>query len=100
MRIGYVLMIALFFSFISECCGQKSSVGYDKEKKEIESFMSNYKRLLQNAKFDSVALLYVDTGCIFMGNGQIDIQTIDSIKSSYGRMSKEPNDFRWENNKN
>lgn len=72
-------------------------MSYQQEKKEIESFLSNYKRLLQNAKLDSVALLYVDTGFISVGNGQIEIQTIDSIKSFYSRMPKILNDFRWGN---
>jgi ketosteroid isomerase-like protein len=97
MRLIYKVILAVFFySFIFHGCMQKPDTSYKEEKVEIENFMNNYKRLLQNAKFDSVALLYVDTGFVLLGNGQMDIQIMDSIKASYARMPKTPNDFSWE----
>jgi hypothetical protein len=76
---------------------KNSSPLYSEEKKEVEVFLDNYKQLLQNAKFDSVALLYVDTGFISIGGGDMAIQKIDSIKAFYSRFPKVQNDFRWEN---
>lgn len=70
---------------------------YSKEKKEVERFLEKYKQLLQNAKFDSVALLYVDTGFISIGGGDMSIQKIDSIKAFYSRFPKTQNDFQWVN---
>ncbi len=85
------MLAVVYFS-----CGISAS-SYPKEKKEVEVFLDHYKQLLQNAKFDSVALLYVDTGFISLGNGEKAIQTIDTIKAFYSRFPKIPNDFHWEN---
>ena len=76
---------------------KNSSPLYSEEKKEVEVFLEKYKQLLQNAKFDSVALLYVDAGFISIGGGDMAIQNIDSIKAFYSRFPKIQNDFRWEN---
>jgi len=76
-------------------CKQNADSSYAQEKSEIENFMTHYKQLLQKAKFDSVALLYVDTGFVSLGNGQMLVQNIDSIKALYARMPKIENDFYW-----
>ena len=76
---------------------ERTTESYSKENKEIQVFLDNYKRLLRNAKFDSVALLYVDTGFVSMVNGEMAIRNIDSIKAFYASFPKVQNDFRWEN---
>jgi hypothetical protein len=90
-----LLSLAFTFAFAVSCSYSTSS--YFKEKKEIEVFLDDYKKLLQNAKFDSVALLYVDTGFISIGNGNMTIENIDSIKAFYSRFPKVQSEFRWEN---
>lgn len=93
-----MIRIFLFgFAVITILSCQGSLHDYSKQEKEIKAFLDNYARLLQNAKFDSVALLYVDSGFISSGYGQINVQGIDSIKASYSRLPKITNDFRWEN---
>ncbi len=90
-QIYFALIIVITFS-----C-KESSQPYSKEKKEVEVFLDNYKKLLRNAKFDSVALLYVDTGFVSNGHGEMATQNIDSIKAFYSRFPKVKNDFTWAN---
>jgi hypothetical protein len=90
------LLALLLIMIIAVSC-KNSPASYLKEKKEIQVFLNNYKQLLQSAKFDSVALLYVDTGFISIGAGEMAIQNIDSIKAFYSRFPKTQNDFRWDN---
>ncbi len=89
------LIVSLVFVVILSC--KNSPPSYTKEKKEVEVFLDNYKHLLQNANFDSVAMLYVDTGFVSIGSGAMTIQNIDSVKAFYARFPKILNDFRWEN---
>lgn len=90
-----LLSLSMFLAICISC--KYSPPSYSKEESEVEIFLNKYKQLLQNAKFDSVALLYVDTGFISIGNGDIAIQNLDSIKAFYSRFPKIQNDFRWEN---
>src|SRR6516164_4042476 len=90
-------LIVFIMALITAISCRNSPSLYSKQEKEVEVFLENYKHLLQNAKFDSVALLYTDTGFISIGNGQMTIQNMDSIKAQYSRYPKVANDFRWEN---
>ena len=90
------LLILLILTIIITSC-KNNAEKYHEEKNQIESFLDNYKHLLREAKFDSVALLYVDTGFVSSGNGEMAIQNIDSIKAFYSRFPKIQNDFRWDN---
>ena len=89
------LLSLLFLVTFSLSC-QNSATPFHEERKEVEDFLGIYKQLLQNAKFDSVALLYVDTGFVSLADGKKEVQTIDSVKAFYSRLPKILNDFRWE----
>jgi hypothetical protein len=89
------ITFGLAFTFIFSC-SQNTSQSYQTETKEIQDFLNNYKRLLQKAKFDSVALLYVDTGFVSLGSGAKDVSSLDTLKSFYSRFPKIENDFYWD----
>ncbi len=91
-----ILLTGTLLIMIAISC-KNSPSSYSDERKEIQAFLDNYKQLLRNAKFDSVALLYVDTGFISNGNATMAIQNIDTIKAFYSRFPKVQNDFTWTN---
>lgn len=90
-----VLAFAIVIMIMFAC--KESETSYAKEKKEVQDFLNNYKVLLRDAKFDSVALLYVDSGFVSNGQGEMATQNKDSIKAFYARFPKVKNDFMWKN---
>ncbi len=94
MHMRNILVLMLSFLVFISC--QESKKTFSKENEEIEAFLTQYKNLLKATKFDSVALLYVDSGFVSLADGKREVQTIDTVKAFYSRFPKTPNDFRWE----
>src|SRR5262245_48418392 len=91
-----LLGIGLFCIPIIISCNSRQSP-FNKETKEVQDFLAKYERHLQKNQFDSIPALYADTGFISLGNGEMSVESMDSIKAFYSRLPKDIDHFRWAN---